>query len=193
MALAAAALLALLSAPAAAAGAGPVATRVELTDVGTGRRLASRALRQGERAVLRWTNSLFRLRVTEVFVAREGRLELDGITFEDPEGRTPPRVRPEDVADLYQTGGPFRAEGLARPVRRVVFRVGEIGDPALRLGDLTIRFAAEVGFGGAVALEARPEPCGRPGVAPEKAKAASVGLAASPGPEPVRDGQRPEP
>jgi hypothetical protein len=176
MGLPAAALLALLWAwPAAAAGgAAPDRTRVELTDLRTGRRIASRVLAPGERAVLRWTNSLFRLGVTEVFVARGGGLELDGVTFEDPEGREPPRVRPEDVADLYHTGGPFRAEGLSRPVKRVIFRVGAIGDPSLRLGDRTIRFAAEVGFGGAIALEASPEPSApaRPTPSPTRSRGA---------------------
>jgi hypothetical protein len=154
------ALLALgLAAPAPAAGTGGPAgeaTRVELTDVGSGRTILSIALRQGERAVLEWQNSLFRLPVTEVFVARGGGLELDSVTFGDPSGREPPLVRPRDVDDLYHTGGPFRAEGLARPIRRVVFRVGEIGDPRLRIGGRTVRFVEEVGFGGAIALAAGP-------------------------------------
>jgi hypothetical protein len=65
-------------------------------------------------------------------------------------------VRPEDVDDLYHTGGPFHAEGLTRPVARVVFRVGQIGDPVLRMGGRAIRLLDAVGFGGAVRLEAGP-------------------------------------
>lgn len=133
------------------------ATRVTLTDAGTGREIASHVLAEGERAVLTWTNSLFHLPVTEIFVARAGRLALDSITFEDPTGRAAPLVRPEDVNDLYQTGGPFRAEGLGRAVGRVVFRVGEIGNPTMSIAGRVIRFREEVGFGGAIVLENRPD------------------------------------
>lgn len=134
----------------------PGHTRLELTDERTGRKIVSRLLPDGERVVLTWTNSLFRLPVTEVFVAGSGRLTLTEIAFGDPAGREPPRVRPEDVDDLYHTGGPFKAEGLSRPVARVVFRVGEIGRPAMTVGQRVVRFADEVGFGGAVLLTARP-------------------------------------
>jgi hypothetical protein len=130
-------------------------TWLELTDAGTERRILSRLLPDGEKVVLTWTNSLFGLPVTEVFVAGDGILTLTEITFADPTGREPPRVKPADVDDLYQTGGPFRAEGLSRPVSRVVFRVGEIGNPAIRIGDSEIHFVREVGFGGAVRLVAR--------------------------------------
>jgi len=36
-----------------------------------------------------------------------------------------------------------------------VFRVGEIGNPAIRIGSRVVQFAREVGFGGAVLLVAR--------------------------------------
>ena len=134
----------------------PGRTWLELTDERTGRKIVSRLLPDGENVVLTWTNSLFRLPVTEVFVAGNGVLTLTRITFADPAGREPPRVRPADVDDLYHTGGPFKAEGLSRPVSRVVFRVGEIGRPAMKVGNRVVQFADEVGFGGAVLLTARP-------------------------------------
>jgi hypothetical protein len=134
----------------------PRQTRIELTDAETGRQIASRLLADGEMVSLSWTNSLFRLPVTEVFVAGGGTLTLTEITFADPGGREPPLVRPEDVDDLYHTGGPFRVEGLSRTVTRVVFRVGELGNPTIHVGDTSIQFAREVGFGGAVRLTARP-------------------------------------
>lgn len=134
----------------------PGQTWLELTDERTGRKIVSRLLPDGEQVVLTWTNSLFRLPVTEVFVAGSGVLTLTEITFGDPTGHEPPRVKPADVDDLYHTGGPFKAEGLSRPVSRVVFRVGEIGHPALKVGNRVVRFADEVGFGGAVLLAARP-------------------------------------
>ena len=136
--------------------ASPGHTWLELTDERTGRKILSRLLSDGEQVVLTWTNSLFRLPVTEVFVAGSGVLTLTEITFGDPTGRESPRVKPADVDDLYHTGGPFKAEGLARPVNRVVFRVGESGRPALKVGNRVIHFADEVGFGGAVLLTARP-------------------------------------
>lgn len=134
----------------------PNRTQIELTDAGTGRRIAALLLPEGEQVVLTWTNSLFRLPVTEVFVAGSGVLTLTEITFADPAGGDPPRVRPEDVSDLYHTGGPFKAEGLSRPVSRVVFRIGEIGRPTMTVGDRVVQFVDEVGFGGAVLLTARP-------------------------------------
>ena len=130
-------------------------TWFELTDTGTGRRIAFQLLPDGEKVVLTWKNSLFGLLVTEVFVAKGGSLTLTEITFADPIGGDPPRVKPEDVDDLYQTGGPFKAEGLSRQVSRVVFRVGEIGKPVIRMGDQRVELAREVGFGGGVLLVAR--------------------------------------
>lgn len=130
-------------------------TWLELTDARTGRRIAAQLLPDGERVVLTWKNSLFGLLVTEVFVANSGILTLTEITFADPTGREPPRVTPADVDDLYHTGGPFKAEGLSRPVRSVVFRVGEIGHPTIRARNVLVDFAREVGFGGAVLLIAR--------------------------------------
>jgi hypothetical protein len=134
------------------------ATRVELTDAETGRAIATRTLCAGEHAVLRWRNSLFGLDVTEVFVAGPGRLELASVTFADPAGGDPPRVAPQDLDDLYHTGGPFRVEGLSRPFTRIVFRVGEIGNPVLQTGEAEVHFLREVGFGGAVRMTASPAP-----------------------------------
>ena len=130
-------------------------TRLELTDAATGRKISAQSVRDGEEVVLTWRNSLFDLTVTEVFVAREGRLDLTQVTFEDPLGRTPPAVTQEDLDDLYHTGGPFKATGLSKPFTRIVFRVGEIGDPILKVRGHRIRFVDQVGFGGAVLLVVR--------------------------------------
>ena len=130
-------------------------TWLELTDTGTGRRITGRLLGDGEHVVLTWKNSLFGLLVTEVFAARDGTLMLNEITFADPSGREPPHVKVADVDDLYHTGGPFKATGLSRPFSRIVFRVGEIGNPALEVGGGVVHLAQEVGFGGAVLLLTR--------------------------------------
>jgi hypothetical protein len=130
-------------------------TWVELTDAGSGRTIFAGTLAYDEPVVLTWKNSLFKLPVTEVFAARAGRIELTQVTLADLHGLPPPVARPEDLDDLYHTGGPFHVEGLARPFTRVVFRIGDIGDPQLTVGDRTLAFKQEVGFGGVVLMQAR--------------------------------------
>ena len=127
-------------------------TRLELTDPETGRKLASFVLGDDEPIVLTWRNSLWGLDVIEAFVARSGLLIQTEVAFAHPDGSPPPRVAPQDVDDLYQTGGAFSAKGLARPVHQVVYRVGEIGQPRLRVRDRVIEFKPLVGFGGRVVL-----------------------------------------
>jgi hypothetical protein len=130
-------------------------TWLELTDAETGRKIAAQAVKDGEEVVLTWRNSIFDLGVREVFVAREGRLDLTQVTFEDPRGEKPPAATPEDLDDLYHTGGPFRVTGISKPFTRIIFRVGEIGDPRLRVEKESIRLVDQVGFGGAVLLVTR--------------------------------------
>jgi len=129
-------------------------TRVELAEAGTGRKIFSALLCDGGEVVLTWKNSLFGLRVTEVFQAQHGALILTEVTFVDPQGPAPPSVAATDVEDLYQTGGPFSARGLTKSFTRVVYRVGEIGDPKLMVRDRVVAFKDQVGFGGAVVLTA---------------------------------------
>jgi hypothetical protein len=130
-------------------------TWLEISDAQTGRTIFAGALSAGEEIVLTWKNSLFRLIVTEVFAARAGRLDLTRVTFADPRGLPPPAARPEDLDDLYHTGGPFHVEGLSRPLTRAVLRIGEIGNPELTIAGRKIRLKEEVGFGGAVLIQAR--------------------------------------
>lgn len=79
---------------------------------------------------------------------------LTEVTFPDPQGPAPVSVAPEDVDDLYHTGWPFSARGLSKSFKKVVYRVGEIGDRKLRVGDRLRAFREEVGFGGGVVLTA---------------------------------------
>jgi hypothetical protein len=132
----------------------PGYTRIELTEEGRGIKILSAVVQDGERVTLSWRNSQFGLHVTEVFIARSGLLVQDQVTFADPNGPPPPRVSPRDVDDLYHTGGTFDARGLFRPFSRIVYRVGEIGDPKLQLKNRTIAFKQEAGFGGRVILTA---------------------------------------
>jgi hypothetical protein len=129
-------------------------TRIQLKEAGTGRKILSEVLRDGEEVVMTWKNSLFGLNVTEVFQAQGGVLVLAQITFADPQGSVPPMVAPSDVDDLYQTGGAFTASGLSKPFQQIVYRVGEIGDPRMRVRGREVAFTQEVGFGGSVVLTA---------------------------------------
>jgi hypothetical protein len=130
----------------------PACTQVKLTDGATGREIAQAFLRDGEEVILNWQNSLFNLPVEEVFHVEGDRLVLRSVTFFNPDGSAPPIVSPEELDDLYHTGGSFRAEGLSKPFHRLVFRIGEIGRPKLKIGSRLYDLEKEVGFGGAVVL-----------------------------------------
>jgi hypothetical protein len=135
----------------------PGYTRIDLTEDGEGRGIFSAVVTDGERVTLTWRNSQFGLRVTEGFFARSGVLVQDRVTFSVPGGSPPPRVSPRDVDDLYHTGGAFDARGLSRAFQRIVYRVGEVGDPKLQVGKRTVSFKQAAGFGGRVVLTtARP-------------------------------------
>lgn len=129
-------------------------TRIDLTGNGEGGKLLSALLPDGERVTLTWRNSQFGLQVAETFFARSGILVQDQVTFFDPHGAPPPRVFPGDVDDLYHTGGAFDARGLSRPFRRIVYRIGEIGDPKMHAQNRTIAFKQSAGFGGRLILTA---------------------------------------
>jgi hypothetical protein len=132
----------------------PGYTRIQLRETGTGRKILSLVLRDGEEIVMKWKNSLFGLQVTEVFQVREGRAVLTTVTFADPQGPVPPVVRPSDLDDLYHTGGAFTAQGLNRPFERITHRVGDIGEPRMKVRATEVDFKQEVGFGGGVVLTA---------------------------------------
>jgi hypothetical protein len=130
----------------------PGYTRIDLTEAAEGRQLLCALLTDDERVVLTWRNSQFGLDVTEAFFARRGVLIQDQVIFAIPDGPPPPRVSPEDVADLFHMGGPFDARGLSRPFSRIVYRIGEIGNPKLRVKDRVVSLKKEAGFGGRVIL-----------------------------------------
>ena len=130
----------------------PWHTRLKLMDGETGRMLLSTLLRDGDKATLKWHNSLFDLDVTEDFVAESGTLVQTAVTFADPRGLPPMQIAPAEVDDYYQTGGPFTTTGLRRQFSRIVYRVGEIGNPHFIVGKHVIAFKHEVGFGGQVVL-----------------------------------------
>jgi hypothetical protein len=129
-------------------------TKVRIREAETGRKILSEVLSDGEEVVLFWNNSLFGLKVREVFVAQGGLLVLSQVTFSDPLGAAPPKVAPAQVGDLYQTGGAFSAAGLNKPFQHVVYRVGEIGDPRMRVRNKEVAFKEEVGFGGSIVVAA---------------------------------------
>lgn len=129
-------------------------TRIGLSEDGKGGEILSAVVPDGERVTLTWRHSQFGLHVTEVFLARSGVLVQDQVTFSAMGGRPAPRVSPRDVDDLYHTGGAFDARGLSRPFHRIVYRVGEIGDPKIHVQDRTVAFGNVAGFGGRLILVA---------------------------------------
>lgn len=134
----------------------PGMTRFMLEETQTGRRILSTLLKDGEAVTLTWRNSLFGQDVTEVFYASSGELVLNEVSFVDPDSDYQMPVTPEDVDDLYHTGGPFSARGLSRPYQRISFLIGEIGTPKFLVQGQVVDLKKEVGFGGRVALTARP-------------------------------------
>ena len=130
----------------------PGYTRIDLAGEGKGREIFSAVVPDGERVTVTWRNSQFGLRVTEGFFTLSGVLVQDQVTFSAPDGSPPPRVSPRDVDDLYHTGGAFDARGLSRPFRRIVYRIGEIGDPKMHVRNRTVAFQQAAGFGGRVIL-----------------------------------------
>ncbi len=127
-------------------------TRLQLMDGETGRILLSAILRDGDKATLTWHNSLFDLDVTEDFVVESGTLVQTAVTFADPRGLPPMQIAPAEVDDFYHTGGPFTTTGLRRQFSRIVYRIGEIGNPHFMVGKQVISFKQEVSFGGQVIL-----------------------------------------
>ena len=127
-------------------------TRIELTEEGRAVKILSAILPDGERMTLTWRNSQFGLDVTEAFFTRSSVLIQDRVTFAAPDGSPPPRVSAGDVDDLFHTGGAFDARGLSRPFTRIVYRIGEIGNPKLKVQNRTITFKQEAGFGGRMTL-----------------------------------------
>jgi hypothetical protein len=133
-------------------------TRIELTEEDRGEKILSVVAPDGEPVTLTWRNSQFGLHVTEGFFARNGFLVQDRVTFSDPGGPPPPRVSARDVDDLFHTGGAFDARGLSRPFSRIVYRIGEIGDPRISVKNRTAALKMATGFGGRVILTtARPK------------------------------------
>jgi hypothetical protein len=129
-------------------------TRIELTEEGRGEQILSVIVTDGEPVTLTWRNSQFGLRVTELFFAQSGLLVQDRVTFAAPDGSPPPRVSVHDIDDLYHTGGAFDARGLARPFSRIVYRIGEIGNPKLQVKKRTVALKQAAGFGGRIILTA---------------------------------------
>ncbi len=110
-------------------------------------------LKDGDLIKLTWKNSLFGQQVTESFVVEGGILWLEEVRFEDSGYSM--EANPQELADLYHTGGAFEVRGVHKPFSRIVFRVGAIGKPRLRIGDKELSLYDEAGFGGAVVLRVR--------------------------------------
>jgi len=130
----------------------PGYTRIGLIEESRGDEILSVVAPDGEPVILTWRNSQFGYQVTEIFYARGGLIIQDQVTFAEPGGPLPPRVSADDVADLYHTGATFDARGLNRPFSRIVYRIGEIGNPQIRVKNKTAALKKAAGFGGRVIL-----------------------------------------
>lgn len=133
----------------------PGFTQVEFTNTDTGHVIFVDALRDGEPIVLTWHNSIFDLDVTEEFTVTSGILIQHSVMFADPRDIPPMIARPEDLEDLYHTGGPFIVRGIAKPFTRITYRIGEIGNPQFHIRSQIIALKPIVGFGGRVTLSTR--------------------------------------
>lgn len=127
-------------------------TLIELTDPDSGRVIYASALHDGEQVALNWHNSLFDLDVTEEFTATQGMLIEHTVMFADPRGRPPVLASPNDLEDLFHTGGPFVVQGVAKTFTEITYRIGEIGNPKFVIRGRTIELKPIVGFGGRVHL-----------------------------------------
>ena len=133
----------------------PGFTKIEFTNTDTGQVIFVDALRDGEPIILTWHNSIFDLDVTEEFTATNGMLVQHTVMFADPRGIPPMIARPEDLEDLYHTGGPFVVRGIAKSFTRITYRIGEIGNPQFHIHSRIIALKPIVGFGGRVTLSTR--------------------------------------
>jgi len=128
---------------------------VTISDKDTGRIIFSELIKPGENITLTWRNSLFNLEVTETYIIRDTFFEQTGVTFHDPYGKPEPLIRAEEVDDFYHTGGPFKVAKMSRPFKSIVFRIGEVGNPVIRLKGKDINLKSQVGFGGVVIVEVK--------------------------------------
>lgn len=111
-------------------------------------------LREGEAVQLTWNNSLFGQQVSEHFVVRDGIFWLEEVNFDDKTSGYAMVATPEDLADLYHTGGGFRIKGVKKPFSQIVFLIGAIGNPRLKIRGRELNFQEEASFGGKVSLRA---------------------------------------
>ena len=130
----------------------PGYTRIDLTGDGKGREIFSAVVPDGERVTLTWRNSQFGLRVTEGFFARSGVLVQDQVTF-SASGRSAPSARlPPGRRRPLPHGRGVRRPGAFPAVPRIVYRIGEIGDPKMQVQNKTVSFKQAAGFGGRLVL-----------------------------------------
>ncbi len=127
-------------------------SHLELNDELGGNKLLDLILEEGEEIALYWRNSLYNLDVTEKFIIEKGTLALKEVTFSNPFESSPLSVSPNDLEDLYQTGGVFSVQGVQKRFTQIDFRIGEIGHPKLKIKGQLLDLKELVGFGGKVRL-----------------------------------------
>ncbi|HOP86338.1 MAG TPA: hypothetical protein PKZ54_07680 [Syntrophorhabdaceae bacterium] len=126
---------------------------VIISDKDTGRIISSEVTKLGETIILTWRNSLFNLEVTETYTIGDTFFEQTGVIFHDPYGKPEPVIKAEEIDDFYHTGGPFKVANMSRAFKKIVFRIGEVGNPVIKLKGKDINLTSQVGFGGVVIVE----------------------------------------
>lgn len=117
----------------------------------TGEVLYSAKVSQGDRIILSYTHSIYRIAVREEFLVHNSSLVLTRITMGD--GATTETL---DQESAFMLGGSVVLVGQSRSVVGFRLRVGEVGRPTLDVGDSRIDLAGLVGVGNSVELRLRP-------------------------------------
>lgn len=126
--------------------------QIKLIDEDQKKKILEIVLEDSEEIFLYWRNSLFNLDVTEKFIIEKGTLALKEVSFSNPFESSPLSVSPNNLEDLYQTGGVFSVQGVQKRFTQIDFRIGEIGHPKLKIKGQLLDLKELVGFGGKVRL-----------------------------------------
>lgn len=66
---------------------------------------------------------------------------------------TSPEIDVGYLSDVYQSGDVFVVRNIEKTFSEIIFRIGEIGEPTLIIGENVIDLKRNVGFGGEVILK----------------------------------------
>lgn len=143
----------MISLPAGQSPAGAENLTFTITNRETGEIVYTQSLKPGDVITLTWKNSLYNLDVTETYVVRSYFFEQVSIEFNDPNRMDVPEVKPAEVEDYYHTGDPFKVNNISRPFEKIVFLIGDIGNPKIKIKENIIDLKKKAGFGSSIVME----------------------------------------